>query len=86
MKAPQNSVEGPPPPGAAGAVARGEPEGNLPCTGWMRACSNRNAIRRRQNTSYVDEERNWVTLCPTCMAANAEYWEQVWAELYSGCG
>jgi hypothetical protein len=62
------------------------PEGNLPCPGWMKPCPNQNAARQRQNTSFVEEERNWVTLCPACMAANAEHWERVWSELYSGCG
>ena len=38
--------------------------------------------RRAQNTAYVDEKRNWVFLCDTCMEANDEYWKEMWREYY----
>jgi len=38
----------------------------------------------RQNTEYVDEASNWVTLCAPCRQRNDEYWEAMWAEYYSG--
>ena len=37
-----------------------------------------------QNTEYVDEASNWVTLCAPCRQQNDEYWEAMWAEYYSG--
>ena len=44
-----------------------------------------NAKRRGQNTRYVDEERNYVTLCDDCMKLNHEYWKEMWADYYSNC-
>jgi len=39
--------------------------------------------KRRQNTRYVDDSRNWVVLCDKCAAINAEYWADMWADYYS---
>lgn len=39
--------------------------------------------RYRQNTQYVEEDRNWVTLCPKCRKENDEYWSQMWSDYYS---
>lgn len=39
----------------------------------------------RQNTQYVEEASNWACLCPEHMDDNDEYWEERWAEYYSGC-
>jgi hypothetical protein len=48
-------------------------------------CERTDAVRQRQNTAYVDDEYNWVTLCPECMKENREYWDERWADYYSGC-
>jgi len=37
-----------------------------------------------QRTRYVEEDRNWVTLCPVHRKENDEYWDDMWAEYYSG--
>lgn len=37
-----------------------------------------------QNTQYVKEEQNWVTLCGPCRKENDEYWDAMWAEYYNG--
>ncbi len=50
------------------------------CTGWYGPCG-KPAKRQRQNTQYVDDEFNWVTLCPECMDACDEYW----AEIFAAC-
>lgn len=42
-------------------------------------------VRHRQNTQYVNQEMNFVTLCPECKAENDEYWEERWAEYHSSC-
>lgn len=57
----------------------------LQCHGWEGPCKSKNATRQRQNTKYVDDTQNWVTLCPDCMRANEEHWADMWADFYSGC-
>lgn len=41
-------------------------------------------LRRRQNTSYHDDESNWCVLCPDCQEEANEYWAERWAEYHSG--
>jgi len=50
-------------------------------------CQNkRKSVRKtRQNTKYVNEESNFVTLCYTCRKENDDYWEDMWNDYYSGC-
>lgn len=70
-------------PGVA-AVASGSASG-MRCEGWEGPCESMNAKRRRQNTRYVDDEQNWVTLCDECMKVNHAYWDDMWADYYSNC-
>lgn len=42
------------------------------------------ATRARQRTAYVDDARNWVTLCKRCHKENDAYWDDMWAEYYRG--
>ena len=51
------------------------------CDGLYGPCFCR-GHRRVQNTAYVDEKKNWVFLCDTCMEANDEYWNEMWREYY----
>jgi hypothetical protein len=37
----------------------------------------------RQNTAYIDEERNWTHLCSECQIVNDEYWSDMWSDYYS---
>lgn len=60
-------------------------ETGIQCQGCEGPCKSNNAIRRRQNTKYVDDERNWVTLCDDCMEVNEAYWKERWADFYSDC-
>lgn len=60
------------------------PTGTEQCQGCEGPCENHNAVTQRQNTKYANDESNWVTFCPECAAANAEYWDERWAEFYSG--
>lgn len=39
--------------------------------------------RRRQNTQYVDDSKNWVFLCDDCMRQNDEHWDEMWDDYYS---
>jgi hypothetical protein len=39
--------------------------------------------RRRQNTAYADDKRNWVFLCDECAEINYEYWQNQWNEYYN---
>jgi protein-arginine kinase activator protein McsA len=48
-------------------------------------CEREDAVRYHQNTKFVDEERNWVTLCPPCAEENDEYWADMWSQYYQGC-
>ena len=56
---------------------------NIKCTGWDAPCPSLNATYQRQNTMYPDDKRNWVTLCPECMIANKEYWDEMWWSVYN---
>ena len=51
------------------------------CDGLYGPCFCR-GHRRVQNTAYVDEKKNWVFLCDTCMEANDEHWDEMWREYY----
>ena len=39
--------------------------------------------RRRQNTAYVEDERNFVILCDDCNETNEAYWKEQWEDFYS---
>jgi hypothetical protein len=54
---------------------------------WQCECCQRTdviVVTYHQNTQYVDEASNWVTLCDPCRKENDEYWEAMWAEYYGG--
>lgn len=46
-------------------------------------CEKKRAIRRRQNTAYVDDERNFATLCPECQDEADKYWKEEWDNYYN---
>jgi hypothetical protein len=37
--------------------------------------------RRRQNTAYCDDERNWIIACPECFEAIEERWRDLWSDM-----
>lgn len=41
--------------------------------------------KRRQHTSYDDDELNFATLCDICQKEQDEYWQERWDEYYRGC-
>lgn len=51
--------------------------------GWLDAWK-LSVRRRRQNTSYENERRNWVTCCKDCFEEIEEQWADQWADYYSG--
>lgn len=53
------------------------------CCGAEGPCF-RKGRRQRQNTSYCDDERNWVIACDPCMETIQEHWNEMWAEYYAG--
>jgi len=57
----------------------------MKCTGWDSPCESENATRRRTNTQYVDEERNFATLCDSCWIKCKKYWSDMWADYYRDC-
>ena len=57
----------------------------MKCQGWDGPCESKNATQQRQNTAFVNDERNFVILCPDCMKKNIAYWNEQWAEYYEGC-
>ena len=59
-------------------------EEQLECTGMYNPCD-KPGKRRRQNTQYADDERNWVIMCDDCFAENEEYWRGMWADYYRNC-
>ena len=48
-------------------------------------CKADGAVRYRQDTKYVEEHRNWVTLCPECKKENDEHWKEMWSDFYDNC-
>jgi hypothetical protein len=57
----------------------------MKCTGWSEPCDSEEATRRRQDTRYVDDERNFVTLCDRCFEECEKHWAEMWEEYYAGC-
>lgn len=51
--------------------------------GCCEGCGGRGE-RYRQRTSYNDDERNWITLCPICREDNDAHWDEMWADYYGG--
>jgi hypothetical protein len=51
------------------------------CHGITGPCL-RKGKRRRQNTAYVEDERNWVVACDDCFEEIEEYWNKMWREYY----
>lgn len=57
--------------------------GRKHCQGFDGPCPNE-GVTRRQNTAYVDNKMNWVTMCDDCFKFNEEHWDEMWTEYYSG--
>lgn len=51
------------------------------CEGFSHSCDNNDAVRFRMHTAYVDEEKNYMNLCPDCQKDSNEYWQEQWNEL-----
>lgn len=47
-------------------------------------CGEKGASRRRQNTSYGEDEKNFGVYCARCQAEVDAYWNDMWNEYYSG--
>ena len=58
----------------------------MKCEGWGGPCDRIDATLNRQNTSYVEDERNYAILCPECQEAADAEWQERWDEYYSGQG
>ncbi len=39
--------------------------------------------RRRKNTAYVDEKRNWMESCRECFQEAVEYYADLWQQYYA---
>ena len=59
-------------------------DNNLCCQGTDGPCYNK-ATKRRQNTAYVDDKMNWVTMCDECAKDNDDRLDEQWREYYAGC-
>lgn len=47
---------------------------------------NRYTVEKRpRDTSYVDDENNYLTSCIECYARDCEYYAERWAEYYADC-
>ena len=55
----------------------------LQCKGFQGPCTRVDATLHRQNTAYVEDSMNWVTLCPDCAKENHAFWEEQWREYWS---
>ena len=54
---------------------------NIPTCDGVEGPCHRVGRRRRQNTAYCDDERNWVRMCDQCFQENQKYWEEMWQEI-----
>ena len=59
---------------------KGYIEGNLICI----ECGSNKGKKNRQRTAYVNDEENFIILCPKCQKKEDEYWDDMWNEYYSG--
>jgi len=48
-------------------------------------CGDNGAERRRQNTTYENDELNWMVLCNRCQKEEDEYWRERWDDYYKNC-
>lgn len=53
----------------------------MQCDGWHGPCDRQDAVRYRMRTAYVNDESNYVNLCPSCQVKCDEHWDEMWAEL-----
>lgn len=53
----------------------------MKCDGFLHSCDNDGAVRFRMHTAYVDDEKNYMNLCPACQQDSNEYWQDMWDEL-----
>lgn len=49
-----------------------------PCCERLR----RDVKRRARNTSYVDDELNWLVSCLDCYQEDYEYYAELWRDYY----
>ena len=60
---------------------------SIGCCGIQGPCeSGKQAIWRRQNTAYYDDEMNWICACDDCMDIINELWQEQWNEYHSSMG
>lgn len=38
--------------------------------------------KRKQNTAYVEDEKNYIVCCKSCFEDVEAYWDERWKELY----
>jgi len=67
---------------AGGGVGGGsEDSGAMKCE----YCGNPGATKRKCRTMYADDTKNVdPVLCDECATGYNEYWDEMWAEYYSG--
>lgn len=46
-------------------------------------CGRLGARRRRQLTRYMDDERNYATLCDECHKEASEDWQERWEDYWA---
>jgi len=51
--------------------------------GACQHCGRLGAKRRRQLTRYVDDERNFATLCDECQKEASEDWRERWEDYWA---
>ncbi len=53
------------------------------CQGIDGPCDNE-GIKRRQNTAYNDDDKNWVFMCDKCAEYNDQHWDEMWSDRNQG--
>lgn len=57
----------------------------MKCQGFSCECDSEEAEVYRMNTNYLEDSRNYMTLCECCQEESHEYWAEQWREYYSNC-
>ena len=58
----------------------------MTCQGFLHSCDSDEAVRYRMHTQYVNEDSNYMDLCPDCRADCDAYWKEMWEDYYSSQG
>ena len=57
----------------------------MKCEGFSGECDSEEAEVYRMNTRYLEDSRNYMTLCECCQEESSKFWAEQWFRYYSNC-